>query len=127
MTEMSKGDRVALGMLILSSSFSIKLRERSNKCGYILVATGLVGANRTGPTKELIHEFLLRQGIEPDKKGRVKDPDSLLKLVALLDPWSGFVRQPYPYEAVRHLCLHPPSYDDVDTFREYVREIDALL
>jgi hypothetical protein len=126
-TEMSKGDKVALGMLILSSSFSIELKKRSNKCGYILMATGLVGANRTEPTKQLIHEFLLRQGIKANKRGRVKEPESLLKLVDLLEPWKDFVRQPYPYEAVRHLCLHPPSYDDVDTFREYVAYVDSIL
>ena len=127
MTSSHRGDKLALGMLILSSSFTVELRERSNKCGYILVATGLVGANRTEPTKQLIHEYLIRQGIKSDKKGRVKEPESLLKLVELLEPWKDFVRQPYPYEAVRHLCLHPPSYDDVDAFREYVAHVDSIL
>ena len=127
MTELSKGDKVALGMLILSSSFTVELQERSNKCGHILVASGLIGANRTQPTKQLIHEFLVRQGIKANKKGRVKEPESLLKLVDLLEPWKDFVRQPYPYEAVRHLCLHPPSYDDVDAFREYVAYVDSIL
>tara|TARA_R100000008_G_scaffold18473_1_gene9314 strand:+ start:5218 stop:5601 length:384 start_codon:yes stop_codon:yes gene_type:complete len=127
MTSSHRGDKLALGMLILSSSFTVELRERSNKCGYILVATGLVGANRTEPTKQLIHEYLIRQGIKSDKKGRVKEAESLLKLVELLEPWKDFVRQPYPYEAVRHLCLHPPSYDDVDAFREYVAHVDSIL
>lgn len=127
MTELSKGDKVALGMLILSSSFTIELKERSNKCGHVLVAIGLVGANRTEPTKQLIHEFLVRQGIKANKKGRVKELESLLKLVDLLEPWKDFVRQPYPYEAVRHLCLRPPSYDDVDAFREYVAYVDSIL
>ena len=125
--EMTRTDRVALGMLIFSHGLSLRLLPRANKCAYILEAVGRLSEGRTDLAKDLMTEFLLRKGIEVDDKHRITDPDSLLKFVNLLEPWSDFIKKDYPYEAVRYLCLHPPSYDNVDAFREYVAHVDSIL
>ena len=128
LNELSKSDRVALGMLIQCFNLKVSMKNSvRNVCGHKLFASAEIGLRKSTATKQLLRDFLLRREIQTTEGNQVTDTESLLKLLDLLKPWVDYFPSAQPIKAAEYILMHPPPHDDIPAFREYVAHVDSIL
>ena len=128
MNELSKADKVALGMLTQCFKIQISLTNSvSTSCGHNLSTHCVVGKGRSQATKEAVHEFLTRNNITVTEAGRISGKDDMKRLLDLVEPWSVYLSKPQPFDAARYILEMPPPTHNAEEFRHYVTQVDSLL
>ena len=128
MTDLSKSDRVALGMLTQCFKIQISLTDSvSTTCGYNLTTHCVVGKGRSQATKDAIHEFLARKDIAVTDAGRISGKNDMMRLLDLIEPWASYLGKPQPFDAARYILEMPAPTHDAEAFREYVTQVDSFL
>jgi len=128
LNELSKSDRVALGMLIQCFNLKVSMKNSvRNVCGHRLFVSADIGLRKSTATKSLLRDFLLRRDIQTTEGNQVTDEESLLKLLDMLKPWSDYFPSTQPIKAAEYILMNPPPHDDIPAFREYVTYVDSIL
>jgi hypothetical protein len=128
MSELSKTDKVALGMLTQCFKIQISLTNSvSSPCGHNLSTHCVVGKGRSQATKDAIHEFLARKDITVTDAGRISGKDDMTRLLDLVEPWAAYLSKEQPFDAARYILEMPPPTHNAEEFRRYVTQVDSLL
>ena len=128
MNDLSKSDKVALGMLTQCFKIQISLKNSvSAPCGYNLTTHCVVGKGRSEATKVAVREFLARKDITVTDAGRITGTNDILRLLDLVQPWASYLSKPQPFEAARYILELPPPIHNAEEFRQYVTQVDSFL
>ena len=129
--KLDKQDWMGFAFLMEHLHFRLALTRskwtRYRRTGFYLLGYARIDWRMNEHQRLLAEGFLEKHGIPVRHDGKIVTEEHVGKLLDLFEPWEDYLKHPEEIGALRYWVENPVPYDDEEVFRDYVREIDALL